>query len=51
MAEPTAAGVNHHAHLPLELEPHLGCGVLVVDPIDDLYFRVVVPSAERAELR
>jgi hypothetical protein len=49
VAEPTRAGVDHHAHLPGP-EPEAGGDVRVVEVVDDLDLDEVVARSEAADL-
>ena len=51
VAQAAAARVDHHAHLPDRLEPHLRRRLPVEDLVHHLDLRIVVASAQGAQLR
>ena len=51
MAQSSAATMNHHTHLTLELYAHLLGSKLVVDLIHDLYLCIVVPRSQSSQLK
>lgn len=51
MAEASAAAVDHHTHLPLVVDAHLLCGVVVVDLVHYLDLSIVVPRPQSPKLQ
>jgi len=50
MSQSTTTTVNHYADLILTVQTHCLGSVVIVDFFNDLYFSVVVPSAQRSKL-
>ena len=51
MTQSSAATMNHHTHLTLELYAHLLGSKLVVDLIHHLYLCIMDPSSQSSQLK